>query len=86
MRRAYGASPLHLLAHLAALALAGWALRSGSEARRAAAPRAEVERLRAGLDSLRARVPADTARAAAPDSLPAAVGARTPQTPTPTAP
>jgi hypothetical protein len=26
MKRRYGASPLHLLAHLAALALAGWAL------------------------------------------------------------
>ena len=79
---------LALLVSLAALALAGWALRSGSEARRAAAPRAEVERLRAGLDSLRARVPAaDTLAAVAADSLPAAVGARTPvQTSTPTTP
>lgn len=35
MRRVYGSSPLHLLAHLAALALAGWALLQILDARAA---------------------------------------------------
>ena len=46
MRARYGASPLHLLAHLAALALAAWALLQALAARRRRADRAVAGRRR----------------------------------------
>lgn len=75
---------------LAALALAGWAAWSGFQAREEAATRDELARLRVEVDSLRARVPPDTAvvpGAADTLSVPAPMGpAGAPVTQTPTAP
>ena len=73
-----------VLLALAALALAGWALWSGMQARQHAAARTELERLRAQVDSLGQRLPpADTmiplTQRAAP--APAASTVPAPQTP-----
>lgn len=80
---------LALFLSLAALALAGWAAWSGLQAREQAASRAEVARLRAEVDSIRARVPPrDTAATvgAADTVSPAGGPAGAPVNPTPTAP
>ena len=81
-----------LVLSLAALALAGWAVWSGLQAREDTFARAELARLRAEVDSLRLLVPppdtarllgaADTVPAAAPATGPAtAPGTRTPTVP-----
>jgi hypothetical protein len=77
---------LALLLSLAALALAGWTLWSGAQARGETASRAELRQLRAQVDSLRAQLSApDTTGVLPADSVPAAVSPvnPSPRSPTP---
>ena len=68
---------------LAALALAGWALWSGSRARAETASRADLELLRVQVDSLRQRIPATPdSTAAAPDTIADSTAAAVPPTTT----